>query len=72
MPQDQFERCGGKLTFFLISSLDWTFGAVGKIVDHNANQSSQDLRGHPGTTPCTLQFINTPINKHTETNYTKS
>lgn len=59
MPKDQFEQYGGQWTVLLLSSLDCTFGAVGQVVDHNANQSSQDLRGHPRTTPCTLQFRNT-------------
>lgn len=62
MPEDQIDQYGGKQTFLLISSLDSTFGAVGQVVNHNANQSSQDLRGHPGTTPCTLKFIHILVN----------
>jgi len=63
MPEDQFEKYGGKWTFLFFSSLDSTFGAVGQVVDQNANQGSQDLCGHPGTTPCTLQFMYRYIGK---------
>lgn len=38
----------------MVLGLDGAFGAVGQIVDYDANGSCQNLGGHPGTVPCTL------------------